>query len=241
VQHRLKVQTGDPAAIDSQFAMVQFLEETLLPAVGGPLVIAVDEVDRLLGQDYQADFFTMLRLWHNNRSPLTPEYEDLDLALVISTEPYLLIDEGDRSPFNVGLLVEMGSFDPDQCRELNARYNDILTSQEVVALYDLLHGHPYLTRLSYYRLTAPDKISFAELIEHAADERGPFGDHLRSLLVKLDEKPDLLAAMKQVIYAREVSDRDLYYRLYGAGLVRREDDRVSPANALYARYFRKAL
>lgn len=29
-------------------------------------------------------------------------WADIDLALSISTEPYLLIDEGDRSPFNVG-------------------------------------------------------------------------------------------------------------------------------------------
>jgi len=35
-----------------------------------------------------------------------------------------------------------------------------------------------------------------------------------------------------------IDNRDLYYRLYGAGLVREEEGRINPANLLYARYFR---
>jgi hypothetical protein len=120
--HRLRLDLQTPPAIDSQFAMVNFMEVVVLPQVSGPLVVALDEVDRLFGRRYKADFFTMLRLWHNNRSSLTPEWEDVDLALVISTEPYLLIDQGDRSPFNVGLLLEMEPFSRDQCNVLNQKY-----------------------------------------------------------------------------------------------------------------------
>jgi hypothetical protein len=218
-----------------------FLESVVLPNVDGPLVIALDEVDRLFGQDYKSDFFSMLRLWHNNRTPLTPEWEDVDLALVISTEPYLLIETGDRSPFNVGLLLEMEPFAKDECQTLNQCYPGLLSESQVEELWTLLRGHPFLTRLAYYRLTAPDKVNFAQLLEQAGDERGPFGDHLRALLMKLHEKEELLAAMKQVIRTGTVSDQDLYYRLYGAGLVRREGQRINPANLLYARYFKSAL
>jgi hypothetical protein len=105
----------------------------------------------------------------------------------------------------------------------------------------LLRGHPYLTRLSCYRLTAPGKVSFAQLMEQADDERGPFGDHLRALLMKLHEKQELMDAMKQVIRTGTMPDQDLYYRLYGAGLVRRKGKRISPSNLLYARYFKKAI
>ncbi len=221
--------------------MVDFVERKVLPAVGGPVVFAFDEVDRLLGQPYQADFFAMLRLWHNNRSPLTPEWEDVDLALAISTEPYLLIDRSDRSPFNVGLQVAMDPFGEEDCQELDQRYPGVLSPDEVRELWGLLQGHPYLTRLAYYRLTAPDRIAFRELIDHAHEERGPFGDHLRALLVKLHERPELLDAMKAAIRTDRIPDQDLRYRLYGAGLVRHEGDRVNPANLLYARYFRNAL
>jgi hypothetical protein len=136
--------------IDSQFGMVDFVESRLLPAVSVPLVIALDEADRVLGQPYQADFFSMLRVWHNNRSMfLTPQWERLDLAMAISTEPYLLIEEGDRSPFNVGRILEVTPFTPAQCQELNTKYPGVLSTAQAEQLENLLGGHPYLTRLAY--------------------------------------------------------------------------------------------
>ena len=240
--HRLGLDRSLAAQVDSQFAMVDFVESQLLPAISVPLVIAIDEADRLLGQPYQADFFSMLRVWHNNRSMfLTPQWENLDLALSISTEPYLLIEEGDRSPFNVGRILEVTPFSLSECRDLDQRYPGVLSGEQVDRLWQLLGGHPYLTRLAYYRLTSADRLEFDELIEQAAEERGPFGDHLRALRFKLHERPELLAALQQIIHTGSCDSHDLYYRLYGAGLVRREANRINPANLLYARYFRSAL
>lgn len=239
--HRLQAESTPEVPIHSQFAMFQFLERQVLESVSGPVVIALDEVDRLYGRPYQTDFFSMLRLWHNSRSPLSPNWESLDLAMAISTEPYLLVREADRSPFNVGLLVEMAPFERDAFDELNGKYSGVLTTQQAEELWNLLRGHPYLTRMAYYRLTAPDKITFNELVARAADDRGPFGDHLRALLVKLHEDIDLMKGMQQVIATGTLPDRDLYYRLYGAGLVREDNGRVNPSNLLYARYFRKAI
>ncbi len=239
--HLLRLDLPAPPAIQSQFALVDFLERVILPCAAGPLVVALDEADRLFRTPYKANFFSMLRLWHNNRASLNPAWENVDLALVISTEPYLLIDQGDRSPFNVGLLVDIEPFSRDECRTLNGKYGGLLAEDQVEQLWTLLRGHPYLTRLAYYRLTARDKCSFAELLERADDERGPFGDHLRALLMKLHERPELLAALQQAIRTGTVPDPDLYWRLYGAGLVRREAQRINPANLLYARFFKNAL
>ncbi len=240
LQHRLKID-ADPPSIDSQFEMGQFIEQKIFNVINSPIVIAFDEADRLFSQTYRADFYTMLRTWHNSRSPLTPVYDNLDLALVISTEPYLLINEADRSPFNVGRTIEMEPFTLDHYFELNRFYQDLLSSAEVKELWDLLQGQPYLTRLAYYRLVAPDKCTFRNLIENADDERGPFGDHLRSLLINLHGNSKLLSGMKKVIHNGSLPDQDTYYRLYGAGLIRHEQHRVNPANLLYARFFRDAL
>jgi hypothetical protein len=241
LSNRLRLDPPEPPVIDSQFAMGEFMERIVLAHVDGSLVLALDEADRLFEWDYKSNFFSMLRLWHNNRSRPTSAWEDVDLALVISTEPYLLIESRHRSPFNVGLTLEMESFNKDECDVLNQRYRGLLSENQVEQLWTLLRGHPFLTRLAYYRLTAPDKVDFGRLIEQASEERGPFGDHLRALLMKLHEKPELLNAMKQVVRTGMLSDRDLYYRLYGAGLVRREGKRINPANLLYARYFKTAL
>ena len=80
--------------------------------------------------------------------------------------------------------------------------------------------------------------------ESAAADRGPFGDHLYALLVKLYVYPELLNALKHVIRGEEIPpDEDLepYYWLHGAGLIREEEHKIIPANLLYANYFKKVL
>lgn len=78
-----------------------YLEHHLLAHVTGPLVVAMDEIDRLFEADFRSDFFGMLRSWHNERSD-NLNWRQLDLVLVTSTEPYQLIDNLNQSPFNVG-------------------------------------------------------------------------------------------------------------------------------------------
>ncbi len=236
---RLGTQQPATARADSQASMTQALEE-MLAQVDSPVAIALDEADRIFGRDYQGDFFSMLRMWHNNRAPF-PEWEDVDLAMAISTEPYLLISESDRSPFNVGLVLELSPFTAEACSELNERYGRPLDASQESELYQLLAGHPYLTRLAFYRICGPVPFPFHELISTAAEDHGPFGDHLRAILFKLHQTPELLEAMRSIVRTGCVPDQDLFYRLYGAGLVRRERRRINPANLLYGRYFRDAL
>ncbi len=238
---RLRIKIDDIPKIDSQAEATWFIEDYILSKIKTPLVIAFDEADRIFGHAYQTDFFTMLRLWHNNRADITLPWENADLALSISTEPYLLINEDDRSPFNVGLVVELEPFSLEECIELNGKYDDLLSRSQVEQLWELLHGHPYLTRLAYYRMLCSNKIGFDTLVEKAAEERGPFGDHLRTLLAKIHENTDFLNAFKQAIQNGKVDNKDIYYRLYGAGLVRKENNRINPANLLYARYFKKVI
>ena len=71
---------------------MNFIEDAILAHVPEPTTFAFDEVDRILGRPYQCDFFAMLRMWHNNRAQPLSVWESVDLALVIATEPYLLID-----------------------------------------------------------------------------------------------------------------------------------------------------
>ena len=224
-------------AIETQAQLTHFIERTLLTQVPAPLTIAFDEVDRVLGRSYQSDFFSMLRHWHNRRSS-KPAWDSVDLALVIATEPHALIDSKDRSPFNVAVPVEPGAFDRKALDDLNRRYGSSLRARDLDALSELLGGHPFLTRLAFYRVATGEVASFAELEAKAAAPDGPFGDHLRSMLTLLHERSGLLPALRQVVARGSTPDDDTYYRLVGAGLVRRRDNRVIPANLLYARFFK---
>ena len=234
---------GEPA-ISGSAHMSRFVRDNVLRKVPDNLVLAFDEVEaRVLGKPYQSGFFSMLRNWHEQRADLSkPEWARLELALVISTEPYLLIRDVERSPFNSSEPITLPLFNASECRELNRRYEYILSDEQAERLRrELLNGHPFLTRLAYYRLSRPNAPSLADLIRDAARIDGPFGDHLRTLVVKLRENmtQDLPTALRQVIHHGTAPNDDALARLLGAGLVCPDGERFVPANQLYARFFGK--
>lgn len=229
----LEISAPEPK-IRRQMDMNRFLQRTVLE-VTGPLVIAFDEVDRVANRTYRTDFFSMLRSWHNSRA-LSPAWQTVDLALVLSTEPDLLIQDSYQSPFNVGQTIELDCFTREQCHAMNARCAPRqLSRDEVDEIYELLGGHPYLTRLAYHRvLTGSLRLPLD--LRVAGDPHGPFGDHLRGILSKLSARPALLAALQRIIRDRR-AEPDLVHRLRSIGLVRTDGGIPSPANLLYTTFF----
>lgn len=216
-----------------------YLKKYLLPQVGGPLTLAMDEVDRIFDTPYRSDFFAMLRSWHNTRQTGSV-WRDLDLVLVTSTEPYQFVENLNQSPFNVGCTVELEDFTPAQVSDLNARHGAPLTAAEARRLMALVGGQPYLVRRALY-LTATGERSAAALFAGAQEERGPFGDHLRAHLLRLHEAPDLVVGLRGILRNHLCPDERIYFRLRGAGLVRREGSAVVPRYPLYDAYFREHL
>ena len=125
---------------------------------------------------------------------------------------------------------------------LNALHPRPLGDGDVQRLYALIGGHPYLTRKALYMVaSSTPTCSVEELFAQATDDTGPFGDHLRYYLLRLQGKPELIAAFRQTIERRGGGDELLIHRLEAAGLVRREGNKVVPRCELYARYFRERL
>lgn len=215
----------------------RYFRRHVLHEVDGPLVLALDEVDRMFDCPFRSDFFGMLRSWHNSRRPGN-EWKRLDLALVISTEPYLLIDDLYQSPFNVGQVIELDDFTADQVRDLNARHGHPLSEAQLTDLISFVGGHPYLVRRALY-LVASGQTDAETLIANAARDDGPFGDHLRRHLFRFRDKPDLRQAMAQIVAHNTCSNDLLFFRLRGAGLARRAGSAVVPRYGLYATYFRE--
>lgn len=204
-----------------------------------PLVLAMDEVERVFDTDFRSDFFGMLRSWHNSRAT-TPIWKQLDLVLVTSTEPYQLIDNLNQSPFNVGQVIDLEDFTAVQVADLNRRHGSPLNSSEERQLMALLNGHPYLVRLALY-VIASQRLCAAELFSNATSDNGPFGNHLRNHLFRLHNKSELVRGMLQVIRQNICEDERVFFRLRGAGLVRREGRTVTPRCQLYAEYFREHI
>jgi hypothetical protein len=235
-------QRATPPRLTNQRGMIKYIQKALLDAIDGNVVVAFDEMDRVLGRSYQDNFFSTLRYLHDHRTDSPPtSLARLGLAGAISTEPYLFIKDLFRSPFNVGLNIELRNFNEAECLKLNRLYRARLTKVELGRLMALLNGHPHLTHLAFYSLVGPSPLDFPALLRKAAEWDGPFGAHLRAIENKLmDEMGEaLLTAMKQIIAAGEGPTRDTFYRLHGAGLVREDEGRIVPVNQLYARFFGK--
>ena len=203
------------------------------------MVLAMDEVESIFNTDFRSDFFGMLRSWHNSRRAGSI-WKQLDLALVTSTEPYQLIEDLNQSPFNVGEVIELTDFTPEQVEGLNRRHGSPLGHGQSDQLMLLLNGHPYLVRRVLY-LVASGRISSDELFSQATEDRGPFGDHLRYHLFRIHDIEDLIQGMRQVIRHNTCRDEMIFFRLRGAGLVRREGRAVLPRCQLYADFFRERL
>ncbi len=216
-----------------------YLQDYLLAELNSPIVLAMDEVESMFGTPFRTDFFGMLRGWHNSRA-MEPIWKQLDLALVTSTEPYQLIEDLNQSPFNVGQVIDLADFSLEQVADLNHRHGTPFSTKQLNKLMDLLHGHPYLVRRALY-LVASDLMSVDELFRRRLDERGPFGDHLRYHLSRVYDHTTLVKGLLQVFNSQTCPDERVFFRLRGAGLIRREEQKVVPRCRLYEMYFQEHL
>ncbi|MGP1385374.1 MAG: AAA-like domain-containing protein [Thainema sp.] len=219
----------------------RYVGKYLLPTLDQPVVLAMDEVETMFDTAFRSDFFSMLRNWHNNRA-IKQIWKQLDLALVTSTEPYQLIDNLNQSPFNVGQIIELTDFEFVQVADLNERHGNPLLVAELQRLMELVNGHPYLVRKALY-LVVTGAMSASELFAQAVKERGPFGDHLRYHLFRMYDKPELVQGFLQVVRTHTCADERIFFKLRGAGLVRRSGDGsvVVPRCQLYEQYFQQHL
>ena len=204
-----------------------------------PILLAMDEVERMFASPFRSDFFSMLRSWHNNRAR-GGEWTRFNMALVTSTEPYQLIEDLNQSPFNVGTVIDLKDFTSQQADELNRRHGNPLSSSEMAKITELLGGHPYLTRKALY-LTASKRSSFDDVLKNSCEDDGPFGDHLRNHLFRMGGHPELKSGLMQVIRHQRCPDEHVFFRLRGAGLVKRVGNDVLPRNELYKCYFEERL
>ena len=222
-----------------QDKLVKVMEEYILPRSDRQIVLAIDEADRLLEATFYSDFFALLRFWHNNRA-IDPLWNKLNLAMVIATEPYLLISNPNQSPFNVGIKLNLEDFSRDQVRELNLRHGEPIKEAELDGFFSLLNGHPYLTRKALYLLVSENQ-TWKNLDNYATDDLGPFGDNLRRQLWFIHESDVLRSALRQVINHNKSENNEAVQRLMRAGLIKGIGDRYFCRCGLYERYFRKHL
>jgi hypothetical protein len=215
-----------------------YVKEYVLTEVGGPLLLAMDEVDRISGADFCDGFFGMLRSWHNERAN-DSAWKELDLTLITSIEPSQLIKNLNQSPFNVGEVIDLEDLTSDQVAELNRRYGSPFDSQNINDLMALLSGHPFLVHQAVW-LVASGRLSPQELFKNAAVDNGPFGNHLRDHLDRIHTTRSLAEALRGVLNHSKCPN-DAFARLRSMGVVRRRGRTIAPRCRLYEEFFKEHL
>lgn len=198
----------------------RYLRRVVLPAIDGPLVWALDEVDRIFTSAYGSEIFGLFRSWHDERAldPAGP-WSRLTLAIAYSTEAHLFITNLNQSPFNVGTRFELEDFTLAQVGDLNGRYGYPMRGEdELSRFYGLVSGHPYLVRRGLHEMAARGT-SPAEFEERASSEHWILGDHLRRIRLLLAETEILADAVGQLLAGNGCITRDAFYRLRSAGVL----------------------
>jgi AAA-like domain len=218
-----------------------YFEDCLLPEINGSLVLALDQVDEVfLHPEIADDFFTLLRSWYEEAAygdSGNPLWQNLRLVIVHSTEVYIPLDIN-KSPFNVGLAIELQAFTSEQVGDLAQRYRLNLSETELSQLMQLVAGHPYLVQQAFYHLAQQD-LTLNQLVQTAATDSGIYYNHLHRHLRSLQEHPQLAAAYDQVIKASKPVELEqlLAFKLHSMGLVTLRGNQVVPSCELYRRYF----
>lgn len=204
-----------------------------------PLVWFMDEADKLFGLPFASDFFGLVRSWHNSRAtePAGP-WSRFTVVIGYATEAHLFIQDLNQSPFNVGRQIALQPFNLDQTLDLNVRYGSpIRVRADLETLHQLVGGQPFLTRRALDVL-ARKQMDFRALVATADRDDGPFGDHLKRILISVSQLPTVFEALKESLTRPELSlQTDGFHRLVAAGVVKQNaDNRPVLTCELYRRY-----
>ncbi|NEQ34853.1 MAG: hypothetical protein F6K40_00410 [Okeania sp. SIO3I5] len=226
----------------SKISCTSYFQDYLLWQINSPVVLALNEVNRLFNYpEIAEDFLPLLRSWYE-KAKQEEIWQKLRMIVVYSTEVYIPL-KINQSPFNVGLPLKLPLFSLQQVQDLAQRHGlSCLKDSHLTQLLAIVGGHPYLVRLALYHLHRGE-IPFKQLLEEAPTEAGIYNDHLRELLTMLEEEEKLKEAFKQIITTKGGVDIDpiIAYKLDSMGLITINKDLVRPSCELYRLYFEKQL
>ena len=231
----------------------RFLREVVLREIKGSVVIFIDEIDTIRKLPFGDDFCTALRSFFNLRKEETDVFRRLSFVLIGWATPDDLMQDQDRTPFNIGKRIELTDFDLDEAMPL-ADGLGVEPKDARRILQRVLYwtsGHPYLT-LRLCRAMSEDgrrDWTDAEVDRLVADtffgEKSEKDKNLQFVNGMLTEKsPDLekvLLAYREVWRGwRRVRDEEpseIRTHLKLSGVVRRERATLRMRNAIYREVF----
>ena len=264
-----KVWWGEQTELSPIQQLRRFIEDVLLTEIANEKVfIFIDEVDSILSSEFSLDdFFALIRFFYNQRSH-DPKYRRLTFALFGVATPSDLIQDRNRTPFNIGRAVDLRGFQIDEARPLLAGFTGRFAHPEKI-LTEILgwtRGQPFLTQKlcqmvvkmdgdqstpGAASLSDPNQITVwittlvqSQLIEHWESQDDP--EHLRTIRDRLLRNPQragrLLGIYQEILRhgSAPADDSPEQAELQLSGLVIKQDGRLTVLNRVYQAVFNQS-
>ncbi len=238
-----------------------FIDEILLVEIPQKIVIFVDEIDRVLSQNFSLDdFFALIRFFYNKRVD-NPEYKRLTFALLGVATPSDLIADKTQTPFNIGKAIELHGFKIDEAEPLTQGLNGKVDNPQAV-IKEILNwtgGQPFLSqklchlvikyRNNNNKNNLPVNQLIKEIVQNSIIENWEAQDepeHLKTIrdrILRNEQKAGRLLVVYQEILQQGgvISDSSLEQTdLRLSGLVVQEQGKLRVYNRIYQLIFNKA-
>lgn len=236
----------------------KFVEEILLKKIDQPIVIFLDEIDSVLGLEYCLDdFFALIRYFYNQRA-IKPELKRLTFALLGVATPLDLIQDGTKTPFNIGIEIELQGFQLIEVQPLVEGLQKKADDNQAV-MKEILRwtgGQPFLTQKLCQLVSQIDsristgnesqqieEVVRAKIVNNWKFQEDP--PHLRTIKDRIikDEKYqiNLLETYRQILDKDEIQadkiEPEIILRLRLSGLVVQQIGKVKVYNEIYKTVF----
>lgn len=231
--------------LDPMPVATNYFQKHILEPLDIPLVVGLDDIDRLFQYPALYDFFTLLRSW-NEETKRSAIWQKFRCVVTYSTDIYIKLDIN-NSPFNVGKPIELPLFQSQEVQALAQNVYGLreLGAAEIDRLMDLVGGHPYLIQLALYYL-AKDEMPLMKLLDSATTQEGIYRSHLQEIWGQIQSdnqaRCEIFAALKQLIYGNiaQLTD-ETGHKLQGLGVIQFDGNEFRLSCELYRQYFEQRL
>nr|WP_322711354.1 AAA-like domain-containing protein [Nostoc sp. ChiSLP03a]MDZ8212567.1 AAA-like domain-containing protein [Nostoc sp. ChiSLP03a] len=232
----------------------KFLEEVLLVEVQENIVIFIDEIDSVLSLNFPTDdFFALIRACYNKRVD-NSEYNRLTFCLLGVAAPSNLIEDKQRTPFNIGKAISLKGFQLHEAEPLENGLQEKFNNLQAI-MQEILQwtgGQPFLTqKLCQFMVEeseqpnprSVEQVVSLRIIENWESQDEP--EHLRTIQARIlrDEQRAgyLLELYQQVRLSEEsqvIADETLEQsELQLSGLVVKQQGKLRIYNQIYREVF----
>ncbi|WP_392476715.1 AAA-like domain-containing protein [Nostoc sp. C110] len=233
----------------------KFLEEILLVEIGENIVIFIDEIDSVLSLNFPTDdFFALIRACYNKRVD-NPELSRLTFCLLGVASPSNLIEDKQRTPFNIGQAISLKGFQLHELEPLEkGLYGKFSNPQAIMQeILQWTGGQPFLTQKLCQCMVeeseqkhprSVEQVVRSRIIENWESLDEP--EHLRTIQARIlrDEQRAgyLLELYQQIRLSQErsqvIADETLEQsELQLSGLVVRHEGKLRIYNQIYREIF----